>query len=98
MPQESVGVALGAQVGHLVAHRESPEGTLIYTVLPKSAKNRPKRGYPLFWTGFELAPPTWGVHAKRRVEVEFNVSCYGGLSVPPLQYTILVHLGWGSRM
>ena len=58
MPQEGVGVALGAQVGHLVTYRDPPEGALIYTVFTKSVKNGPKGGYPLFLTGFELAPPT----------------------------------------
>ena len=58
MPGEGVGVALGAQVGHLVAYRDPPEDTLIYTVFTKKCQKRSKRGVPLFLTGFELAPPT----------------------------------------
>ena len=45
----------GGAPGHLPL---PPGGTLLYTVLPKSVKNGPKRGYPLYLTGSELAPPT----------------------------------------
>ena len=58
MPGEGVEVALGAQVRHLVAYRYPPEATLIYTVFTKKCQKRSKRGYPLFLTGFDLAPPT----------------------------------------
>ena len=59
MPGKGVGVALVAQVGRLVAYRDPPEDTLIYTVFTKKCQKRcKKRGYPLFLTGFELAPPT----------------------------------------
>ena len=58
MPREGVGVALGAQVGHLVTYRDPLVGPYFTPVLPKSVKNGPKRGYPLFLTGSELAPPT----------------------------------------
>ena len=57
MPGEGVGVALGAQVRHLVAYRDPPEDILIYTVFTKKCQKRSKGGYPLFLTGFELAPP-----------------------------------------
>ena len=46
MPGEGVGVALVAQVGHLVAYRDPPEDTLIYTVFTKKCQKRPKRGVP----------------------------------------------------
>ena len=46
MPGEGVGVALGAQVGHLVAYRDPPEDTLIYTVFTKKCQKRSKRGVP----------------------------------------------------
>ena len=58
MPGEGVGVALGAQVRHLVAYRYPLRTPLFTPFLPKSVKNGPKGGYPLFLTGFELAPPT----------------------------------------
>ena len=64
MPQEGVGVALGAQVMHVVAYRDPPEGTLIYTVFTKKCQTRSKKGVPLFLTGFELAPPTKGVYTR----------------------------------
>ena len=54
---------LGAQVRHLITYRDPSEGTLFYTVLcfyQKSVKTGAKRGYPLFLTGFELAPPISG--------------------------------------
>ena len=57
MPLESLGVTLGAQ-GHLVTYRDPPAVNLLYTVFTKSVKNGAKREYPLFLTGFELAPPT----------------------------------------
>ena len=49
-----VGVALGAQVRHVVTYRDPPEGTLIYTVFAKKCQKRSKKGVPLFLTGFEL--------------------------------------------
>ena len=58
MPSESLGVTLGAQVGHLVTYRDPLEGALLYTMLTKECQKRSKKGYPLFLTGFELAPPT----------------------------------------
>ena len=45
MPREGVGVALGAQVWHVVTYRGSPEDTLIYTVF---TKNGQKGGTPCF--------------------------------------------------
>ena len=52
MPREGVGVALGAQVGHVVTYRGSPEGSLIYTFFTKKYQKRSKMGYPLFLTHF----------------------------------------------
>ena len=52
MPREGVGVALGAQVRHLVTYRDPREATLIYTVFTKKCQKRSKRGYPLFLTHF----------------------------------------------
>ena len=49
MPGEGVGVALGAQVRHLVAYRYPLEDTLIYTAFTKKCQKRSKRGYPLFF-------------------------------------------------
>ena len=46
MPGEGMGVALGAQVGHLVAYRDPPEDTLIYTVFTKKCQKRCKKGVP----------------------------------------------------
>ena len=48
MPREGVGVALVAQVGHLVTYCDPPEGTLLTPLLPKIGQKRVKRGYPLF--------------------------------------------------
>ena len=57
MSQEGVGVTLGAQVGHEVAHLASSEGCLIYTVFSKKCQKRSKRGYPPFGPHFgNLAP------------------------------------------
>ena len=39
-----VGVALGAQVGHVVTYLDSPEGSLIYTALTKKRQKRSKKG------------------------------------------------------
>ena len=52
MPREGVGVALGAQVGHVVTYRACSEGSLIYAVFTKKCQKRSKRGYPLFLTHF----------------------------------------------
>ena len=52
MPREGVGVTLGAQVGHVVTYRGSPEGSLLYTVFAKKCQKRSKGGYPLFLTHF----------------------------------------------
>ena len=49
MPWEGVGVALGAQVGHVVTYRDSPEGSLIYTVFTKKCQKWTKRGTPYFF-------------------------------------------------
>ena len=46
MPREGVGVALGAQVGHVVTNHGSPEGPLIYTVFTKKGQKRNKKGVP----------------------------------------------------
>ena len=46
MPWDGMGVALGPQVGHVDAYRDSPEGYLIYTVFTKECQKRSKRGYP----------------------------------------------------
>ena len=49
MPREGVGVALGAQVGHVVTNHGSPEGPLIYTVFyQKVSKTEQKGGTPYF--------------------------------------------------
>ena len=52
-----MGVALGAQVGHVDAYRASPEGYLIYTVFKKTCQKRSKRGYPLFGPPFGKISP-----------------------------------------
>ena len=57
MPQERVGVTLGAQVRHVATYRDPLRGPIFTPFLPKSVRFGPKRGYPLFLTGFELAPP-----------------------------------------
>ena len=44
-----MGVALGAQVGHVVTYLCSPEGSLIYTVFTKKCQKRTKRGTPYFY-------------------------------------------------
>jgi len=55
MPEEGVGVALGAQAGQVAAR--PPEGSLIYTVFTKKCQKRSKRGYPFFGPHFgNLAP------------------------------------------
>ena len=46
MPQESVGVTLGAQVRYLAAYRDPTEGTLIYTGFTKKCQKRCKKGVP----------------------------------------------------
>ena len=58
VPREGVGVALGAQVGHVVAYFGSPEGSLINTVFTKKCQKRSKKGVPLVLTGKSIAPPT----------------------------------------
>ena len=57
MPREGVGVALGAQVRHVVTYREPSEWALLYTVFTQKCQKRSKKGVPLFFTGFEFAPP-----------------------------------------
>ena len=63
MPREGVAVALGAQAEHLLTHRASPEGFLIYTVFAKKCQKRSKKGVPpiltTFWEGFTLL---WAPH------------------------------------
>ena len=39
-------MTLGAQVRHLVAYRDTAEGTLIYTVFTKKYQKRCKKGVP----------------------------------------------------
>ena len=46
MPREGVGVALGAQVRHVVTYRNPPEGTLIYTIFTKKYQKRSTKGVP----------------------------------------------------
>ena len=46
MPQEGVGVTLGAQVRHVVTYRAPTEGALIYTFLTKKCQKRCKKGVP----------------------------------------------------
>ena len=46
MSRECVGVALGAQVGHVVTKHGSPEGSLIYTVFTKTVSKTAKKGVP----------------------------------------------------
>ena len=58
MPREGVGVALGAQARHVVTYRDPLVAPYLTPFLPKSVKHGAKRGYPLFLTGFELAPPS----------------------------------------
>ena len=48
----------------MVSYRDSPEGSLIYTVFAKKVSNTAKRGYPLFLTHFREGCaypgiPTW---------------------------------------
>ena len=52
-----MGVALGAQVGHVDAYRASLEGCLIYTVFTKKCQKRSKTGYPLFGPPFAKISP-----------------------------------------
>ena len=47
MPREGVGVALGAQVRHLVTYRDPPEGPYFTPFLPKSVKNGARGGVPM---------------------------------------------------
>ena len=44
MPGEGVEVALESHVGHLVAYRDPPEDTHIYTVFTKKCQKRSKGG------------------------------------------------------
>ena len=46
MPREGVGVALGAQVRHVVTYHDPTEGTRIYTVFTKKSQKRSKKGVP----------------------------------------------------
>ena len=46
MPPESLGVTLGAHVGHLVTYRDPYEGALIYTIFTKKCQKRCKKGAP----------------------------------------------------
>ena len=46
MPQEGVGVTLGAQVRHLATYRYPLRGPLFTQFLLKSVKNGAKRGVP----------------------------------------------------
>ena len=76
MPQEGVGVALGAQVGHVVTYRGLSKGSLIYTAFTKKCQKRSKREYPLFLTHFRedytllgtphprMAPPRAKTHPR----------------------------------
>ena len=41
-----MGVALGAQVGHLVTYRDPLGGALIYTIFTKECQKRSKKGVP----------------------------------------------------
>ena len=52
MPREGVGVALGAQVRHVVTYRDPPDGILIYTVFAQNSPKQSKTGYPLFLSNF----------------------------------------------
>ena len=91
------GSGSGAQVGHLVTYRDLLVGPYFTPVLPKSVKNGPKRGYPLFLTGFELAPPTLGgLHARRLEKVEnvLHLSVFSGGQWPLLSsYSSIDPLG-----
>ena len=52
-----VGVALGAQTGHMIAYFASSEGFLMDTVFSKKCQKRSKGGTPLFGPHFgNLAP------------------------------------------
>ena len=52
------GSGYGAQVRHMATYRDPYEGTLLFAVFTKKCQKRCKTWYPLFLTGFELAPPT----------------------------------------
>ena len=63
-------MALGVQVGHVVAHRASAEGSLLYTVFTKKCQKRAKRGYPLFLPVFGEACGHFGPRSSEfRLEV-----------------------------
>ena len=70
MPREGVGVALGAQVRHVVTYSDPPEGTLRYTVFTKKCQKRSKKGVPPVFDRF-CTTYLGGVHARRLEKVEF---------------------------
>ena len=46
MPQERVGVTLGAQVRHVATYRDPPEVTHVYTVFTKKVSKTVQKGVP----------------------------------------------------
>ena len=48
MPWEGVGVALGAQVRHVVTYRDPPDGTLLFTVFAKKCQTVQNGVPPVF--------------------------------------------------
>ena len=71
MPQEVVGVALGAQVRHVITYRDPLGGTLLYTVFTKKCQKRCKRGVPpVFSRIFQCY--LGGLHARRLENVDFG--------------------------
>ena len=53
MARVSKRMPRGAQVGHVVASRGSPEVSLVYSVFAKEVSKTVKTGYPLFLTRFQ---------------------------------------------
>ena len=70
MPQEGVGVALGAQVGHVVTWHGSPEGSPIYTNFTKKCQKTVKRETPVFNRVFECTRIMGSFPARRLAETQ----------------------------
>ena len=71
MPWEGVGVALRAQVGHVVTYRGSLEGPNLPCVHQKVSKTVQKGVTPVFNRIFHCTTYLGGLHARKLVEVDF---------------------------
>ena len=60
MPQERVGVTLGAQVRHVATYRDPLGDPYLHRFYQKVSKPVQKGGYPLFLASKKLAPPSKG--------------------------------------